>query len=223
MKTEKIVLAIETSLKQGSLTLFCGGDEIGDWQGTESVSRSEDLVLGIQQLFDKNRLNIQQLDLIAASLGPGSFTGLRVGLAIAKGLNLATNCQLRGVSILSAMAFYQCQQINLSPINLFCVVSAGRGHLYYQTFTIEKQLIRRYSEIQITPENMFYEKLSGERESIVITEANMELALARVKELGFELINIKESMAKYIGQYALSKYIETGEVQKFSPIYVREV
>ena len=117
MKTEKIVLSIETSLKRGSLSLFSGSgeyseiSEIGDWQGNETVSRSEDLVSGIQQLFDQNRLNIQQLDLIAVSLGPGSFTGLRVGLAIAKGLNLATNCQLSGVPILTAMAFYQVSHI----------------------------------------------------------------------------------------------------------------
>ena len=242
MKTEKIVLSIETSLKQGSLALFRGNYEIGNWQGNEVVSRSEDLVIGIEQLCQKNDIKVQQLDLIVVSLGPGSFTGLRVGIAVGKGLALATSCQLVGVPILNVMAFYYFQKTNLdSKSQLFCVSGAGRGYVYYQIFMLEKGLIKVDTEIKIAPVISFLEEIAinkNTNNAIVISDANMKFDLININGLdglGFEWVAIEEPFSKYLGYSALNSAFNSSveSVESFinvqnvtsnvTPIYVREV
>ncbi|HEX9960533.1 MAG TPA: tRNA (adenosine(37)-N6)-threonylcarbamoyltransferase complex dimerization subunit type 1 TsaB, partial [Pyrinomonadaceae bacterium] len=101
---DRIVLAIETALHPGSVSILEGATEIDFRVGGAEVSRSEDLLPVISDLLEKNRIHRKQIDLIGVSLGPGSFTGVRVGLATAKGLALGIGCECIGVSTLEALA-----------------------------------------------------------------------------------------------------------------------
>ena len=121
-----IVLALETSTPQGIIALglsdgqiLCSGPEI-------SRQHACTLVPAIQKLLDTAGLKLDQVEAIAVGLGPGSFTGLRVGLTVAKTLSYATGARLIGLPSLEVIA---CNLRN--PLKKPVVVAdAQRGEWY---------------------------------------------------------------------------------------------
>lgn len=109
--------------------------------GDDNSSRSEDLLPRVEQLLDQNGISLKQLQTIAVSTGPGSFTGLRVGIATAKALALSAGCRIRGISVLEAIV-----SSSASERKKIAVVSAGRGSLFWQCFYGKNLLV--VSEIE---------------------------------------------------------------------------
>lgn len=100
-----MVLSIETSVQGGSISLLEKDRQVDFWQGGGNISKSEDVLDEISKLLKKNAIDKNQIKQIVISTGPGSFTGTRIGLAIALGLQKSLNCDICGVSVLEAMAF----------------------------------------------------------------------------------------------------------------------
>lgn len=99
-----IVLGIETSGNVGSVALLDGERAIGELSFEKGMIHGRELVPAIQEILTQASLHPADVDLIAVDLGPGSYTGLRVGLATAKGLAYALKKELIGVSSLDALA-----------------------------------------------------------------------------------------------------------------------
>jgi len=98
------VLGIESSGTRGGTALLESGKVLGTRLFEKGMVHGRDIAPSICSLLDELRLAPEALDLIAVDLGPGSYTGLRVGLAAAKGLALALKKPLIGVASLDAMA-----------------------------------------------------------------------------------------------------------------------
>lgn len=101
---KNIVLAIETSVQGGSMTLLENEQAINSWQGGGRILKSEDILDELSRLLTKNKIKKNRIRQIVISRGPGSFTGTRIGLAIALGLKKSLDCDICGVSVLEAMA-----------------------------------------------------------------------------------------------------------------------
>ncbi|HUE69420.1 MAG TPA: tRNA (adenosine(37)-N6)-threonylcarbamoyltransferase complex dimerization subunit type 1 TsaB [Pirellulaceae bacterium] len=97
-------LAIETSSKSGTVALLQGDDVAHQRQLDPLVGSARTLAPAIEQLLTDQQLRPDQLNLIAVSTGPGSFTGLRVGITTAKTLAYALGCDILGVDTLDAIA-----------------------------------------------------------------------------------------------------------------------
>lgn len=106
--TSPCILAIDTATPCSAVALVRGlGDEgrvLASLQLHTSTSHSRRLLGNIDYLFDQTMLGWEDIDGIGVSLGPGSFTGLRIGMATAKGLAMASGKPLFGVSTLDALA-----------------------------------------------------------------------------------------------------------------------
>jgi len=98
------VLGIETSGGRGGIALLDGGQVRGTRLFEKGMVHGREIAPSIESLLDEMRVQLATLDLIACDLGPGSYTGLRVGLAAAKGLAFALRKPLVGVASLDAMA-----------------------------------------------------------------------------------------------------------------------
>lgn len=137
-----LVLAIDTSTDRTAVALVRDGRVIAEdaepaLPESGAPARHGDVLLPkIAAQLQAAGVAPAALDLIGVGLGPGSFTGLRVGLATAKGLALATGVPLRGVSSLEVIArgaFDAArgpQQGATPPEQVFVVLDAGRGELY---------------------------------------------------------------------------------------------
>jgi tRNA threonylcarbamoyladenosine biosynthesis protein TsaB len=99
-----IVLAIESAIEGGSIALFSGEALIDSIAGNRDVSRAADLLPNIDKLLSSNGLTPADLGLVAVSRGPGSYTGIRIGIATALGLARSVGVPCMGISALEAMA-----------------------------------------------------------------------------------------------------------------------
>lgn len=109
IEKEPIVLAVDTASSCSSVALTAGGPQDGNLLATISlnakVTHSRRLLTGIDWLLKESEISSSEIDGFAVGLGPGSFTGLRIGMATMKGLATAMNKPLLGVSTLDGLAF----------------------------------------------------------------------------------------------------------------------
>jgi len=98
------VLAVETSTMSGGAALLDGERVVGEYILDVRVTHSERLMAAIDQLLNDAGWSAGDLEGLAVAVGPGSFTGLRVGLSTVKGLALALSIPVAAVPTLDAMA-----------------------------------------------------------------------------------------------------------------------
>lgn len=99
-----VTLSIEAAVGGGSISLFQDNEELSTWCGDTQVSRAEDILPAIDHLLRDRSLTIADLAAVCVSAGPGSFTGIRIGLATALGLATGLRVPLMSVNLLRAMA-----------------------------------------------------------------------------------------------------------------------
>ncbi len=125
-----VSLVIDTSLNACGLGLF--DDETCLFQITEGMTRGQQERLPVMALeaFQTTGIKPKALDIIGVTLGPGSFTGVRVGLSFAKGLAAGAGVPLKGVGTLEALGHHA----ELHDKSRLAVVNGGRGQIYVQRF-----------------------------------------------------------------------------------------
>jgi tRNA threonylcarbamoyladenosine biosynthesis protein TsaB len=120
------ILGIDTSTSCGSLGIIDDEEVVAEYALLRDETHSTRLVPAIQALLKEARLDLGEIDGIAVSLGPGSFTGLRVGLSAVKGLALATERPVVGVPTLDALA----ANLPFTPYLICPLVDARKGEVY---------------------------------------------------------------------------------------------
>lgn len=124
------VLAIETATPMQSVALAEDGRLLAELSYEAQGHRGGMLLPALDQVLQKAGVAAGDLDAVAVSVGPGSFTGLRVGLATAKGLALGTGAALLGVSTLEALA----EGYARTSVTLCALLDAYRGEVYMALF-----------------------------------------------------------------------------------------
>lgn len=129
-----IVLAIDTAGVNCSAALYDSGSAVvlAALQETIGKGHAERLSGMIDEVFGKAGLTPQDIGLIGVTVGPGSFTGIRVGVAAARGLSLALGVCAVGVSTLEVLADEARQ--TLGPVPVLAAIDAKRDEIYLQTF-----------------------------------------------------------------------------------------
>src|ERR687895_1137349 len=98
-----LVLALDTTTRQGSVALARDGALLATYVGDAAITHGERLPGDLVRVLDAHGLRVSDVDVFAVAAGPGSFTGLRVGIATLQGLALANARPLVGVSALDAI------------------------------------------------------------------------------------------------------------------------
>jgi len=119
-----MLLAIDTSGDTASLALFDGDQPLAELTWQCHRNHSTELLPRLNQLLEQNRLEAGSITTIAVALGPGSYNGLRVGLATAKGLALSLSVPLVGLSTLEAEAYPHAA----TGLPIYAVARAGREY-----------------------------------------------------------------------------------------------
>jgi tRNA threonylcarbamoyladenosine biosynthesis protein TsaB len=128
-----LVLALDTSSRATSIAIAKGDRVIESFIASESEVRSEKLWDDIESLLAQIGATIQDIDLYAVSVGPGGFTGLRVGIAAVKGFALAADKPAVGVTSLEAAAFGS-NKFHL----VSAMVNAYKSEVYSQLFSFDE-------------------------------------------------------------------------------------
>jgi len=126
-----VLLALDTSTKLAGIALYEGERGLIAEQSWHSANRhTEELMPQVAHMLAQAGVRPAALRAVAVALGPGSFTGLRVALAAAKGLALANGLALLGVPTLDVVAYPHQRQ----PLPVVAIVQAGRGRVCWAPY-----------------------------------------------------------------------------------------
>ena len=148
-----LILNIETSTKTCSVNLSKNGKSLGVNEITsEKYVHGEKLHLLIKDLFTSSNLSLKQLDAVGVSAGPGSFTGLRIGVATAKGLTFGLDIPLISMNSLEIMINCYESISNNKKALFFPMIDAKRKEVYTAGFNFQKKQITEISCPEINSE-----------------------------------------------------------------------
>ena len=137
-----LLLAFETSAKAGSVALMDGDRLLGEFYTNTGLTHSQTLLPMAEALLKNCGHTPGDVEAVAVAAGPGSFTGVRIGVAAAKGFAWGKELPCYGVSTLEAMAL----QAGLENGIICCAMDARRQQVYNALFRMEKGELTRLTE-----------------------------------------------------------------------------
>lgn len=205
------ILALESSAKAASVALCEDEMLIAESYQNCGLTHSRTLMPMCEALLAHSGLTLEDMELIACANGPGSFTGLRIGLSTAKGLAWARRTPCAGVSTLEAMAW------NLAGFDgtICCAMDARRKQVYNAIFRAENGRLERLCEDRaISLEELFQEEKMRAGGQIIVGDG-AKLCYDYAKEQGIPLRlapeNLRFQHAYGVARAALEQ-VRGGEV-----------
>lgn len=214
------ILSLDTSTKSGSVALIEGGWVIGAQHYNIDKSHSSLLHVMIDQLMANAGRELSEIDAVAIAEGPGSYTGLRIGVSTAKGLCYALEKPLIAVNTLEAMAY---QVHRYAPkVNLYCpMIDARRMEVYALLIDSNFDLVEETTPV-VVDENSFAEYLQNSK--IVFFGDGADKCSEVIQHENATFLNEIHPSAIEVGLLASQKY-ENGQfenVVSFEPFYLKE-
>ena len=136
------ILAFETSAKAASVALLEGGNLLAESYQNAGLTHSRTILVMAEHLLQSCELTPQDVEAVAVAMGPGSFTGLRIGVSALKGLAWAADKPCCGVSTLEAMA----QNLRHMDGLIVCSMDARRSQVYNALFASDGKKLTRLTE-----------------------------------------------------------------------------
>jgi tRNA threonylcarbamoyladenosine biosynthesis protein TsaB len=146
-----ILLAVDTSTKSCSVAVAEDETLIAEINKVNGDTHSNHLMDMINSVISLSGLKVKDLDGFAVTKGPGSFTGLRIGISTIKGLALASGKPIVGISTLEALAF----QFAFSTYHICPMLDARKGEVYFSLQKFEDNILKtEISENVMNPEKV---------------------------------------------------------------------
>src|SRR5690606_17185419 len=212
------ILCIETSTTNCSVAVSVDGEiKAIREENNQQFSHAEKLHVFIEEVLKEAQLDKKQLNAVAVSKGPGSYTGLRIGVSAAKGLCFALEIPLISLLTLEVLI----QQVQCEDCYIIPLLDARRMEVYSAVFNSNKKQIRE-TQAEILDENSFQEYLN-ERKTIFIGDGSNKFeSLSQNKNAVFQPDGVPS--AADMGPMAEAKYkiSDIEDVAYFEPFYLKE-
>ena len=216
------ILAVDTATKSCSVAVIEGDSLLAELTTINRQTHSRHLLNSIDTVMGKAGLIISQLDGFAVSIGPGSFTGLRIGITTIKGLAFSLNKPVVGVSSLETLAF-QCKQ---SPYLICPAIDARKHEIYFCHYRYQNGKLKKEGPERVASPAA---ALRGIREHCVFVGNGAKLYQKLISiELGDLAHFVAESrhtlQAAAVARLSLSRFKrqETDDVHLLVPHYIRQ-
>jgi tRNA threonylcarbamoyladenosine biosynthesis protein TsaB len=212
-----LILAFDTSSKTASVAILNNNIVLYETLINVGLNHSEVLLPAIEQACIQTRIKITEIDLFACTIGPGSFTGLRIGASTIKGFMLATEKPAVGVSSLAAIALNAGRNSKI----IYSIMDAGRGQVYCACFKykendlleqIGKEQVLNPAEVENNQDATFVGDGAVKYEDIIISRKNNVI-----------LASQQYCRASSVGLLGKDKFDrnELLNAETFVPIYLR--
>jgi tRNA threonylcarbamoyladenosine biosynthesis protein TsaB len=180
------------------------------------------LTVFIRQLLDNTHLSFAQLDAVAVSAGPGSYTGLRIGLATAKGICFSISKPLIAIDSLRALAEGMIVN-NREESLLYCpTIDARRNEIYYSLIGVESNVLVPSVNIEISS-NIPFE--IPEIRKILLGGSGVTKIVSHWNQSSFKVDNETTHSAEWMAQLAELRFLATQfeDLSTFEPLYIKPV
>ena len=200
-KKKRICLALDTTSDVTSVACLSDDGACAVLQENCTRGQGEALMGLIQQVLDKMQIKPADLTQIAVAVGPGSFTGVRIGLATARGLGLALNIPVMGVDNFTATAHHHKKAVKV-------VLDSKRSDFFVQAFSEEGEALSR-------PTIQNIKQLEGALPFVACGSGAVQLA----DQIHCDVVAAQQPLAVAMGEIALFQPHKTTEAH---PLYLRE-
>ncbi|MBN1147712.1 MAG: tRNA (adenosine(37)-N6)-threonylcarbamoyltransferase complex dimerization subunit type 1 TsaB [Anaerolineales bacterium] len=214
----KILLALDTSTRFTGLALYDGAQVLHEAVWISQDYHTVELAPAVAEALQKTGASIDRLGALAVALGPGSFTGLRIGLALAKGIALARCLPLVGVPSLDALAAAQ----PLLETPLAAILQAGRGRLAVGWYQAVDKTWRATKEAEILSPAALAEQIQNP--TLVCGELSEETRALLGKQPGAILASPAQALRRpaFLAELAWRRWQagESDDPATLAPIYL---
>ena len=215
------ILALETSAKAVSAAVSEDGKILASGYQDTGLTHSRTLMPIVEHILKNTGLSLSDMDAIAVAAGPGSFTGIRIGVAAAKGLAFAAEKPAVGVSTLAAMA----RNVAFCDGLVVCAMDARRQQVYNALFEAKDGRLTRLTPDRAISLEALAEELAGDPRPKTIVGDGAQLCFAHLTGAG---IPCRKAPAHLIMQNAMSVALEAETMadafvsaQALEPVYLR--
>ena len=167
------IMAINTSGPICSVAIINKNNDVYYEENTSHNQHSESLFKLINRLFTKSKNSYNNITNLAVVVGPGSFTGIRVGIAAAQGINLASKITIHGISTLEMQAYLISNSADVKNKEILAIIEVSNNNFYSQTFT--HQLVET-SKIQMFNKEGILKYLTHDITPIMSSKFNAKVA-----------------------------------------------
>ena len=211
------ILAIDTSSKICSTAILENENLIDEINLDNGKTHSENLLPIISQILERNNLKLSDVDLIACSVGPGSFTGIRIGIASIKAIAEVNNIPIASVTSLETLA-----RIDTSNKIKVCIIDARNNQVYCGIFDEEYNKTEEFIADDILK---IIKKIKKYTNIICIGDGailHKDLLQQNISNVSFSTLN--EQIAYNTGLIGYKKYQknELKNADSILPIYLRK-
>jgi tRNA threonylcarbamoyladenosine biosynthesis protein TsaB len=139
----------------------------------------------VDEALDRAGLKLNDIAAVAVAIGPGSFTGLRIGLSYAKGLVLGARCAIVGISTFDAMVLCALEALETGNDVLVCpIIDARRGEVYTSLYRIRGDALEKVTGDLVISLSDFAQRITGE--AVLVGDAKAEEGRALLAQRGLE-------------------------------------
>lgn len=215
------ILGIESSAKAASAAVCDETGLVAQFFQNSGLTHSRTLLPMAEDLLKNLSLTLQDIDLIAVAQGPGSFTGVRIGVSVVKGLAWAADKPVCGVSTLEAMA-YNGQAAPEGSL-VCCVMDARRGQFYNALFTMEGGIPRRLCEDRAIGIEKLVEDIENQKKSAYLVGDGAVLCYNALENLNVTAVLAPEPLRHQSawGVCMAAKGEPRQSVHALLPVYLR--
>ena len=214
-----LILAFESSAKAASAALVKDGKLLSQYSQCSGLTHSRTLLPMGEDMLKNAELKLSDVDLIAVAHGPGSFTGIRIGVSMVKGLAWAADKACVGVSTLEALAWH-----GIAAGGYVCpVMDARRNQVYNAIFKIEDGRPVRVTEDRPIALEELAEEIKAIGTAMFLVGDGAELTYKYLSEKGLACTvapeNLRWQSAWGVAMAAMDK--EPGDADSLLPVYLR--
>ncbi len=218
------ILGIDTSTMAANIAVLEDDKLICEYTINTKKTHSQKLMPMIENMLKLSDIEIKEIDAIGICVGPGSFTGLRIGMATAKAMAHVNNIHLIGVNSLEILG----ANMDLFDKKICSILDAQRNQVYTCKYIFEENKIKELEEISIMPIDDLLEELSATNEEWVI----LGEAVYKYKEKIEAMSNInipspvnnitKASSLCVVAKDKYEQNIDVHNCYDINPMYIRK-
>jgi tRNA threonylcarbamoyladenosine biosynthesis protein TsaB len=221
------ILALDASGIAGSVAYYKKNKLVGEYYICDGLTHSQTIMPMLENMKSLLSIDLKEIELVAVTSGPGSFTGLRIGVATAKAMAMALNLPIIGIPTLDVLA----ANISFTPYIICPIMDARRGQVYTAQYrwnetSHEMQRISEYEAIEL---NILLNRLINYSEKVVFTGDGIDV----FKDTIIEVLKDRALFAKpsqilqrasVLADLAFMAYQrgESMNADNFIPMYLRK-
>ena len=218
------ILGIDTSSNASSVAVIEDNKLICEYTVNTKTTHSQKLMPMIENMLSMSGINVKEIDAIAICIGPGSFTGLRIGMATAKAISHVNNLPIIGVNSLEILA----GNMNLCDKKICSILDAQRNQVYTGRYKFENGSIVEIQPVDVVEIETLLEEISKDNDEwILVGEAvyKHEDKIKEIKNIDIPAPSHNVTKASSLCSIAMEKYnnnIDIYNCYDINPMYIRK-